>query len=70
MVNGKKENLMDTQVVGMMLDEFYQKTQVMIGEAISVSELRKYIVENAAGLELDLTDLKSSETGKSTSKPR
>jgi hypothetical protein len=47
-VNGKQEAVFDEQVIGMILEEFYHKTQVMIGEAISVSELREYIIENAA----------------------
>jgi Trypsin-like peptidase domain len=43
--SGHTTQLMDNQVIGMMLQEFYQKTQVMIGEAISVSELRGFLSE-------------------------
>jgi hypothetical protein len=43
---------MDQQVVGMMLQQFYDKTQVMVGEAIAVSQLQKFIDEkrNEVGL--------------------
>jgi len=50
--NGKKTDLMDEQVVGMILEEFYQKTQVMIGEAISASELRSFLAEKSKDLGL------------------
>jgi hypothetical protein len=38
----------------MMLDEFYQKTQVMIGEAISASEVQDLITEKKKELHLPL----------------
>ena len=41
----KKTQLIDQQVIGMMLEESYKKTQVMIGEAISASELQHFIAE-------------------------
>jgi len=50
--DGKPINLLDQQVIGMMLAQFYEKTQVMIGEAIAVSELRAFISEK--GRELNL----------------
>jgi hypothetical protein len=31
------------QVVGMILEQYYEKTQVMIGEAISVSEVKRFL---------------------------
>lgn len=43
--NGKTTALSDQQVVGFILEEFYQKTQVVIGEAISASELRNFLAE-------------------------
>jgi hypothetical protein len=50
--NGNRTYLLDAQVVGMILEEFYKKTQVMIGEAISVSELRDFIAEKRKELAL------------------
>jgi hypothetical protein len=38
----------ETQVTAAVLDEFYKTTQVMIGEAISVSELRKFLDKTKA----------------------
>jgi len=43
--NGKRTSLSDQQVVGIILEQFYEKTQVMIGEAISASELRHFMAE-------------------------
>jgi S1-C subfamily serine protease len=48
--NGTKTDLSDSQVVGAMLQEFYYRTQVMIGEAISVSELQTLISEKQSEL--------------------
>lgn len=42
----------------MVLEEFYEKTQVMIGEAISASELVAFLKEHAA-------ELPKTEAGKS-----
>jgi S1-C subfamily serine protease len=50
--NGRKTDLSDQQVVGIILEEFYQKTQVMIGEAISASELRHFLAEKKTELSL------------------
>ncbi len=44
---GHTKTLMDMQVVGMILQQFYQTTQVMIGEAISASELRTFVREQS-----------------------
>lgn len=40
----------EAQLISEVLDEFYQTTQVMIGEAISTGELDKMILEHAAEL--------------------
>jgi hypothetical protein len=48
--DGSKENVSEAQITGMVLDEFYQKTQVMIGEAISGSELAAFISEHSLEL--------------------
>ena len=37
--DGTHENLSEGQITAMILEEFYQKTQIMIGEAISASEV-------------------------------
>jgi hypothetical protein len=37
--DGTKESLSEWRVTAMVLDEFYQKTQMMIGEAIAASGL-------------------------------
>ncbi len=49
---GHQIPLGDQQAIGYMLAQFYDTTQVMIGEAISVSELRQYLRENAKELGL------------------
>jgi hypothetical protein len=48
--DGSKENLSEARVTAMVLDEFYQKTQVMIGEAIAASELVAMLKEHASEL--------------------
>ena len=48
--DGTTEQLSEARLTGMVLDEFYQKTQVMIGEAISVSELAAMLKEHASEL--------------------
>jgi len=42
------ERYSDAQITGMVLAEFYKATQVMIGEAISVSELRAFLNKKRA----------------------
>lgn len=64
--DGTTTSLSDSQVVGAMLQEFYYRTQVMIGEAISVSELRAFISENRS--QLGLPDLSSSSQPNGTKK--
>ena len=41
---------MESQVTGMVLNEFYEKTQVMIGGAVAASELAAMLKEHAADL--------------------
>jgi S1-C subfamily serine protease len=48
--DGSKEAIMESQVTGMVLNEFYEKTQVMIGEAVAGSELAAMLKEHAADL--------------------
>lgn len=48
--NGQTEQISEAQLTAMVLDEFYQKTQVMIGEAISASELKAVLREHASEL--------------------
>lgn len=48
--DGTKQNVSEAQVTGMVLDQFYQKTQVMIGEAIASSELAAMIREHSSEL--------------------
>lgn len=43
--DGRVTPVMDSEVVGDVLEEFYNLVQVQIGEAISVSELRAFIDE-------------------------
>jgi S1-C subfamily serine protease len=47
---GQPENISESQLTASILNEFYQKTQVMIGEAISASELRAFIHEKNSEL--------------------
>jgi hypothetical protein len=49
-LDGTTQQISEAQVTAMVLDEFYQKTQVMIGEAISVSELSAMLREHSADL--------------------
>jgi len=46
--HGNKKPLSEAQVTGMVLDQSYKTTQVMIGEAISVSELRSFLKKKKA----------------------
>jgi hypothetical protein len=48
--DGSIKQVSESQVTAMVLEEFYQKTQVMIGEAIAVSELAAMIKEHASDL--------------------
>ena len=48
--DGTSQQISEAQVTAMVLDEFYQKTQVMIGEAISVSELDAMLREHLSDL--------------------
>src|ERR1039458_5442556 len=48
MPDGRKDYLSEAQVTGMVLNEFYQKTQVTIGEAIAGSELGAMIREHSS----------------------
>jgi hypothetical protein len=48
--NGDKEAISDLKMTGMVLNEFYQKTQVVIGEAIAATELTMMINEKSAEL--------------------
>jgi hypothetical protein len=48
--DGTKQPLSEAEVTGMVLNEFYQKTQVMIGEAIAGSELAAVIRAHSSEL--------------------
>lgn len=48
--DGKVENVSEAQITAAILNEFYQKTQVMIGEAIAASELTAMLSEHASEL--------------------
>jgi hypothetical protein len=48
--DGTKQHISEAQVTAMVLQEFYDKTQVMIGEAIAGSELAAMIKEKSADL--------------------
>jgi hypothetical protein len=47
---GKPTSISEAQIVASVLQEFYKGTQVMIGEAISVAELRAMLVSKEAEL--------------------
>jgi hypothetical protein len=49
--DGTQKQLMETQVIGYILDSFYDQVQVMIGEAISVDELRALLKERKEELQ-------------------
>jgi len=46
--NGHDQMVSEAQITAMVLDQFYKTTQVMIGEAISVSELRSFLKKKEA----------------------
>ncbi|MGO4514577.1 serine protease [Terriglobus sp. 2YAB30_2] len=48
--DGTKGGLMEAQLTAAVLDEFYNKTQIDIGEAITASELRQFMQEHVADL--------------------
>lgn len=48
--DGSKKNLSEAQITGMVLNEFYEKTQVMIGEAVAGSELAAMIKVHSSEL--------------------
>jgi S1-C subfamily serine protease len=49
--DGTYKGISDQEVIARVLEEFYKKVQVDIGEAVSVSELRKFLKEHAKELE-------------------
>ncbi len=48
--DGSKQDVSEAKITAMVLNEFYEKTQVMIGEAISGSELAATIKEHSPEL--------------------
>jgi hypothetical protein len=44
--DGTTKGISDQEAIGAVLDEFYSMVQVVIGEAISVSELKAYLKES------------------------
>ena len=50
LADGTKKNLLQGQVNALVLQEFYNTVQVMIGEATSVSELKQFIKEKEGEL--------------------
>jgi hypothetical protein len=50
MPDGSRRELTEQEAVAAALEEFYNMVQVMIGEAISVSELRAFLAERKADL--------------------
>lgn len=63
--DGTKQQLSEAQVTAMVLKEFYDKTQVMIGEAVAGSELAAMIREHSS--ELPVT--RSEPTNRSNKAP-
>jgi hypothetical protein len=47
---GNRRDVSESQLTADILDQFYQKTQVMIGEAIGASELTAFIKEHSSEL--------------------
>ena len=48
--DGTLKPLSDEEVIARVLEEFYNKVQVDIGEAVSVSELRRFLNAHASEL--------------------
>jgi S1-C subfamily serine protease len=44
--DGTNQTISEAQVTAIVLKEFYEKTQVMIGEAIAASELKRFLAEH------------------------
>jgi hypothetical protein len=53
--DGTTREVSEPQITGAILDQFYQKTQVLIGEAIGASELQAFIREHRADLPVAVT---------------
>jgi hypothetical protein len=51
--NGQTQQVSEAQITAYVLDEFYQKTQVMIGEAIAASEVWSLLKEHKTELAAD-----------------
>jgi S1-C subfamily serine protease len=66
--DGSKKNVSEAQITAAILDEFYQKTQVMIGEAVAASELAAMLKEHAYELPTINRVVKSVSSSKSTPK--
>jgi len=49
--NGEQKSVSQLQAISKALEELYEKSQVMIGEAISVSELNAFIKEKGGALD-------------------
>lgn len=49
--DGSKEQVSEAYLTALVLDEFYQKTQVMIGEAVAGSEVATVIKEHSSDLQ-------------------
>jgi len=49
--DGQPLQVSEAQMVGAVLEQFYKTTQVMIGEAISVAELRTFMKEKKSEVE-------------------
>jgi len=50
MPDGTWQSISDQQMIGMVLEEFYNRVQVDIGEAIAVSEVRAFLKNHAKEL--------------------
>jgi S1-C subfamily serine protease len=51
MPDGSTRSVSQQEAIAIVLEEFYRKVQVFIGEAISVSELRAFLAEKSADLQ-------------------
>lgn len=49
--DGSSKGISDQEAIGAVLEEFYDTAQVVIGEAISASELRDFLKEREKDLD-------------------
>jgi hypothetical protein len=63
--DGRTRDVSEAQITAAILDEFYAKTQVMIGDAVAASELAAMLKEHAS----ELPEMNRAVTGAPPGEP-